>query len=102
MADQAKKATSGAQEQAQNASKGTPASGVQEKVNTATDSALGTVQNVGNKVAAKGQSIVDSIFPPDKRAAFLAKLQSFMLANQWTGLTHRIWQAWTLFLLGIM
>lgn len=81
MADQAKDAASGAQEKAQNATKGTPVSGAEEKVKTATDSALGTVQNVGSKVAAKGQSIVDSIFPPEKRQAFLAKLQAFMLAN---------------------
>ncbi|KAK4501699.1 hypothetical protein PRZ48_007508 [Zasmidium cellare] len=81
MADQAKKATSGAQEKTQNATKGTPVSGAQEKVKTATDSALGSIQNIGNKVAAKGQSVIDSMFPPEKRAAFLAKLQSFMLAN---------------------
>lgn len=59
----------------------TPLSGVQEKVQTTTDSALSTIDSYGNKIAAKGRGILDSIFPPEKRSAFLAKLQAFIMAN---------------------
>lgn len=88
MADQAKTATSGVQEKAQDAAKGTPVSGVQEKVQGATDSALSYVDSFSSKVFAKGQAIVDSIFPPEKRAAFLAKLQDFMLRNPKLSVCH--------------
>ncbi|KXT09721.1 hypothetical protein AC579_1690 [Pseudocercospora musae] len=81
MTDQLKNGVSGVQEKAQDATKGTPVSGVQEKIKAGTDSVLSTVDTWGGWVAGKGKSVVDGIFPPEKRAAFLAKLQDFMLRN---------------------
>jgi hypothetical protein len=81
MADQAKTAVSNVQEHGQNATDGTPVSGVQEKVKGATDGLLSKIDAISGWVYAKGTSIIDSIFPPEKRAAFLAKLQDFMLRN---------------------
>lgn len=73
--------TKGMQEKAQNATKGTPASSVQHKVNSTTDSALSSIDYYGNWVAQRARGMLDSVFPPEKRAAFLSKLQAFMLAN---------------------
>lgn len=81
MTDQLKNATSGVQEKGQEVTKGTPISGVQGKIKNATDTTLGFVDRWGGAIAAKGKNIVDGIFPPEKRAAFLAKLQEFMLRN---------------------
>lgn len=81
MTDSVKNGVSGVQEKAQEATKGTPVSGVQEKIKTGTDSVLSAVDSWGGWVAGKGKSIIDGIFPPEKRAAFLAKLQDFMLRN---------------------
>lgn len=81
MADQAKDASSGAQEKAQEATKGTPLSGAHEKVKTTTDSILGGLESYGSKISSKVKGMVDYVFPPDKRASFLSKLQAFMLAN---------------------
>jgi hypothetical protein len=81
MADQLKNASSGVQDQAKGATKGTPISGVQEKIQSGTNSLLGSIGSIASTVAAKGQALVDRIFPPEKRAALLAQLQSFMLAN---------------------
>lgn len=73
--------TKGLQEKAQNATKGTPASSVQDKVNSTTDSALSSIDYYGNWLAQRARGMLDSVFPPEKRAAFLSKLQAFMLAN---------------------
>lgn len=73
--------TKAMQEKAQNATKGTPASSVQHKVNSTTDSALSSIDYYGNWIAQRARGMLDSVFPPEKRAAFLSKLQAFMLAN---------------------
>lgn len=57
------------------------AKGAQDKVQGATSGILGTIEGWGNWIAAKGKSLLDSVFPPEKRASFLAKLQAFMLKN---------------------
>ncbi|EME43225.1 hypothetical protein DOTSEDRAFT_72572 [Dothistroma septosporum NZE10] len=81
MADQLKNASSDVQEEAKDTTKGTPLSGAQEKVKTATDGVLGGLESYGSKISNKVKGMVDYIFPPDKRASFLSKLQAFMLAN---------------------
>jgi len=55
--------------------------GAQDKVNSTTSGLLSSIEGWGNWIAAKGKALLDSIFPPDKRNAFLAKLQAFMLKN---------------------
>jgi hypothetical protein len=57
------------------------AKGAQDKVQGATSGILGSIEGWGNWIAAKGKGLLDSVFPPEKRASFLAKLQSFMLKN---------------------
>ena len=69
MADQAQQATKGA------------TGGAEGAVNTATSGILSKIEGWGSWVAGKGMGIVDSIFPPEKRSAFLAKIQAFMLKN---------------------
>lgn len=59
----------------------TALSGVQGKLQDTTSGILASIQNYAGWIAAKGQDFVDRIFPPEQRANFLAKLQSFMLAN---------------------
>lgn len=81
MADQVKNASSGVQDQAKGATKGTPAAGVQDKIESGTNTLLSSIGSMASTVTAKGQALVDSVFPPEKRAALLAKLQSFMLSN---------------------
>ncbi|KAK6439481.1 hypothetical protein LTR95_004314 [Oleoguttula sp. CCFEE 5521] len=63
-------------EQLQGATKG-----VQGQVEGVTKGVLGKIEGGGNWVAAKGKAILDRFFPPEQRAAFLAKLQAFMLKN---------------------
>ena len=72
MADQIQKGTEGAQEQAQ---------GVQEKAEGYTSGILSSIQGWGSQIAAWGQGILDRFLPPEQRAAILAKIQDFMLAN---------------------
>lgn len=55
--------------------------GAQDKVQSTTTGLLSSIEGWGNWIAAKGKAILDSIFPPEKRNAFLAKLQAFMLKN---------------------
>jgi hypothetical protein len=57
------------------------AKGAQDKVQSATSGILGSLEGWGNWIAAKGKDMLDKIFPPEKRAAFLSKLQAFMLKN---------------------
>jgi len=57
------------------------AKGAQDKVQSATSGVLGSIEGWGNWIVAKGQGMLDKIFPPEKRAAFLSKLQAFMLKN---------------------
>ena len=57
------------------------AKGAQGKIEGATSGILGSIEGWGNWIAAKGKSLLDSVFPPEKRASFLAKLQAFMLKN---------------------
>lgn len=42
---------------------------------------LNSVQGLGGKLLGKGQAFIDSLFPPEKRAELMAKLQSFALNN---------------------
>ncbi|KAF2841504.1 hypothetical protein M501DRAFT_990011 [Patellaria atrata CBS 101060] len=42
---------------------------------------LDTVQGLASNVVGKGKNILDSIFPPEKRAEVLTKLQTFALNN---------------------
>lgn len=55
--------------------------GAQDKVGGLTSGLLGKLEAWGNWLAAWGKGLLDKIFPPEKRAAFLAKLQAFMLKN---------------------
>jgi hypothetical protein len=57
------------------------AKGAQDKVEGATSGILGSIEGWGNWIAAKGKSLLDGVFPPEKRASLLSKLQSFMLKN---------------------
>jgi len=57
------------------------AKGAQGKVQGATSGILGSIEGWGNWITAKGKAMLDKIFPPEKRSAFLAKLQAFMLKN---------------------
>jgi hypothetical protein len=57
------------------------AKGAQDKVQGATSGILGSIEGWGNWIAAKGKDMLDKVFPPEKRAAFLSKLQAFMLKN---------------------
>jgi hypothetical protein len=72
MADQIQKGTEGAKENAQ---------GVQEKAEGYTSGILSSVQGWGSQIASWGQGIMDRFLPPEQRAAILAKIQEFMLAN---------------------
>lgn len=57
------------------------AKGAQDKVQGATSGILGSIEGWGNWIATKGKDMLDKVFPPEKRSAFLAKLQAFMLKN---------------------
>lgn len=59
----------------------TVATGAHEKAQGATSDILGSIEGWGDWIAAWGKGMLDKIFPPEKRAAFLSKLQSFMLSN---------------------
>ncbi|KAL1590742.1 hypothetical protein WHR41_00711 [Cladosporium halotolerans] len=63
-------------DQVQGATKGT-----QDKIQSATTGILGSIEGWGNWITAKAKAMLDRVFPPETRAAFLAKLQAFMLAN---------------------
>lgn len=76
MAEKAGTATKGAQDKVNGVTKG-----AQDKVQGATSGILGSIEAWGNWIANWGKGMLDKIFPPEKRAAFLAKLQSFMLKN---------------------
>jgi hypothetical protein len=39
------------------------------------------VKSFSDGFLAKGQSVIDSLFPPEKRAEVLAKLQAFAVNN---------------------
>jgi hypothetical protein len=57
------------------------AKGAQDKVQSATSGVLGSIEGWGNWVTTKGMEMLDKVFPPEKRAALLSKLQAFMLKN---------------------
>ncbi|KAK4992051.1 hypothetical protein LTR50_001447 [Elasticomyces elasticus] len=42
---------------------------------------LSSIEGIGNNVALKGKSMIDGVFPPEKRAELLARLQSFAVNN---------------------
>ena len=72
MADQVGSVTNGAQE---------TAGSVSEKAGPYTSGILSSIQGWGSKIAQWGQGLLDRFFPPEQRAAILAKIQEFMLAN---------------------
>lgn len=51
---------------------------------------LATVSGLGSTLKLKGQGVVDSIFPPEKRAEALAKLQGFAIENPKLSVNTRI------------
>lgn len=81
MADQLKTASAGVQEKGSEATEGTPLNGIQEKAQAGSDKVLSSLDGIASKIFTKGQSMIDAIFPPEKRAAFVARLQDFMLRN---------------------
>ncbi|KAK5009595.1 hypothetical protein BJ546DRAFT_1076354 [Cryomyces antarcticus] len=42
---------------------------------------LSTVSGLGGSLMGKGQNMIDSLFPPEKRAEVLARLKSFAITN---------------------
>lgn len=68
-------------DQLKTTSSDTPVNGLQDKVEAGSDKVLSSLDGIATKVFAKGKSVIDAIFPPEKRAAFLARLQDFMLRN---------------------
>lgn len=88
MADQIKGAHANVQEKASDATEGTPVNGIQKKAEAGTDKVLGTLDGLASKILAKGKSVIDGIFPPEKRAAFITKLQDFMLRNPKLSVSH--------------
>lgn len=42
---------------------------------------LGTVEGIGSNLASQGQGILDSVFPPERRAAVLDKIKGFVIKN---------------------
>lgn len=81
MADQLESASSSVQEKASDATEGTPVNGIQKKAEAGTDRVLSTLDGLAGRIFAKGKSVIDGIFPPEKRAAFIARLQDFMVRN---------------------
>lgn len=42
---------------------------------------LSKVDGLGASIAAKGKGLLDSFFPPEKRAELLARIKAFVLKN---------------------
>lgn len=42
---------------------------------------MGKIEGLGGAIGLKGKAMIDSIFPPEKRNALLAKIQSFAMKN---------------------
>ncbi|KAK3717772.1 hypothetical protein LTR37_005543 [Vermiconidia calcicola] len=55
--------------------------GAQNRVEGYTSGILSSIEGYGSKAATWAQDLLDRFFPPEQRAALLAKLQDFMLAN---------------------
>jgi hypothetical protein len=72
MADQVETVTNGAQD---------TVGSVSEKAETYTSGILSSIEGWGSKIGQWGQDLLDRFFPPEQRAAILAKIQEFMLAN---------------------
>ncbi|CAK4032993.1 hypothetical protein DOTSEDRAFT_72572 [Lecanosticta acicola] len=61
--------------------KDSPPSGGPEKMEDTTDSALSSIDYWGGRTVQKARGMLDSVFPPEKRTAFVSKLKDFILAN---------------------
>lgn len=72
MATQVQTVTDGAQEKAQ---------GATDKMQGYTSSILSGINSLTSSITAWAQGLLDRFFPPEQRAAFLAKIQEFMLSN---------------------
>lgn len=79
MATQVQTATDGVQEKA---------SGAQDKVQGYTSSILSTVDGLFSSISTWMMGLLDRFFPPEQRAAFLAKMQEFMLSNPKLSVSH--------------
>lgn len=79
MASQVQTVTDGAQEKA---------SGAQDKVQGYTSSILSSVDSLFSSISGWMQGLLDRFFPPEQRAAFLAKVQEFMLSNPKLSVSH--------------
>ena len=53
----------------------------QDKVQSYTTGALSTLDTLTTQITGWGQGILDRFIPPEQRAALVAKVQEFMLAN---------------------
>ncbi|KAF4548180.1 Hypothetical protein D9617_31g064160 [Elsinoe fawcettii] len=42
---------------------------------------LGKIESFGSSIGAKGKNLLDSFFPPEKRAELLARIKAFVLKN---------------------
>jgi hypothetical protein len=76
MATQVQTVTEGAQEKVQGAQ-----GQVQDKVQGYTSSILSGVDSLFSSISGWAMGILNRFFPPEQRAALLAKIQEFMLAN---------------------
>lgn len=76
MATQVQTVTDSAQEKTSNV-----ASGAQDKVQGYTNTVLSSIDGIFASIRSWAMSILDRFFPPEQRAAFLAKIQEFMLSN---------------------
>ncbi len=55
--------------------------GLQQQVDNYTSGVFSSLGAWGSQITAWGQGILDRFFPPEQRAAILAKIQEFMLTN---------------------
>ena len=55
--------------------------GIQDKVEGYTSGITSYLEGYGGQVVQWATDLLDRFFPPEQRAAFLAKIQEFMLAN---------------------
>ena len=82
MAEQLQSGAKGATDSAKGAADKVPgSSAITDKVQSATSGVLNSIEGVGGWISSKFYGILDRFFPPEKRAALLEKIQSFMLAN---------------------
>lgn len=49
---------------------------------------LASVQSIAGSLKDKGQNVLDSLFPPEKRAELFARLQAFAVNNPKLSVSH--------------